>query len=270
MDIISVHPRTVRSKCTLNTARCMVILLVLTSCTVPPPPRKELDTQTFSSIAIISPTDISNVASVGTRSEKMKEGVGIGVASGSLGGMLVGAAACGPYLYGLCVIGLGAAGIIAGGTSGAIYGFSGISDSAARDLKNKLEDLNHEKDLQALLTTHVKTLVPDEMLTEPEVADIQAILVIESIEFLKSEGEVYLETLVRLTFATTESRRVPEHGSRVFMGRSQSAEIDVRLDNDSDEIELAIKKSLNEIAIEIALVLTEHWSPSVATDVPGE
>jgi len=253
----------------LYTVGCIVVVLFLTCCAAPPPPRKELGSQTFTSIALISPADIIIVTSGDTRSDKLKEGIGTGAATGSLGGMLVGAAACGPYLYGLCVIGLGAAGFIAGGTGGAIYGFSGVSGSAADGLQKKVEDLDREKDLQAQLVTHVKALLPDEMLTEPEVAEIQAILVIENVKFHKMKDEVYLEVLVRLTFATNESRRVPELGSRIFTARSLPADIDDWLDEGSNKLELAIEGSLYEITGIIASTLTEHWLPSMATNLSG-
>jgi uncharacterized membrane protein len=243
---------------------CLTIVLVLTGCTTPPPPQKNLGKQTFSSIALMSPADILNVTTADPRSEKLAEGVGTGAASGSLGGMLVGAAACGPYLYGLCVIGLGTAGFIAGGTSGAIYGFSGISDSSAKELERRIESFNDENDLQAQLVTNVTGLVPNEVLSEPGLAEIQAIVTIENIQFLKSDGEVHIEILVRLTFGTRESRRVPELGSRTFIGSSKADDIDYWLESGSGEIESVIVRTLDEIAKKIAAALVEHWSPATA------
>jgi uncharacterized membrane protein len=267
VDFIRGSSGLIKSGFRLNTSRCLIVTLSLTGCTTPPPPEKELANQKFSSIALISPADILSVTTADPRSDKLKQGVGTGVTSGSLGGMLVGAAACGPYLYGLCVIGIGAAGFIAGGASGAIYGFSGLSDSSARELEGRIEDINLENDLQTQLVEHVKELVPNEVLSEPALAEIQAIVAIEKIQFLKSAGEVHLEILVRLTFATRESRRVPELGSRDFTAHSKGDDIDHWLEAESSKLESVVAGILDEIARNMAEALVSHWSPAAAASL---
>jgi len=253
-----------RSTLSLSAVKFLPLVFLLSNCAAPPPPEKELGNRTFSSIAIISPSDILSVSASDPRSDKMKESIGTGAASGSLGGMLIGAAACGPYLYGLCVIGIGTAGFITGGAGGAIFGFSGISGSTAEDLTNMVEDINLANDLQTELVNNVIQQVDVAMLSNPETAEIQVVITIEKLEFAKAQRKVHLQSTVRASFESTESRRVPEYGSRVFKGRSSEYNLDNLLESDTGAVRDAVKESLQNVVDEIVLVLNAHWN--LATD----
>ena len=248
----------------LRGTRCIILStsLIVVSCASSPPADPDLPQRTFSSIALVSPSDIVITQTPETRTEKFKEGVGTGSATGTLGGMLVGATACGPYLYGLCVLGLGAAGLLAGGTAGALYGFDGISGRDARELEERMTELNRQSDLQARLVTLVKARVPEAMFTAPQDAEVQAILTIESVEFVRKSKEVYLESHVRLTFALNENRRVPEMGSRTFDGRSKAADMEAWLDPGMEVLTAGMEQNLDDIADSVAETLKEHWSPN--------
>jgi hypothetical protein len=159
-------------------------------------------------------------------------------------------------------VGLGTAGSLAGGAAGAFYGFTGFSRDAAQELEKQMFDLNRAKDLQAEIVFELRERVPTEMLSKPELADMQAILAIENIEFVRQKDVVYIETFVRLTFSTNESRRRPETGSAVFHGRSHQDNLNAWLNADSDDLAVAVNESFVEVAEKIAIVLKEHWRPT--------
>ncbi len=238
----------------------LILAIALTSCSAPPPPQKSLGDRRFTSVALISPADILSVTAGDTRADRVKEGVGVGAASGSLGGMLVGAAACGPYLYGLCVMGLGAAGLLAGGAGGAIYGYTGISGSKAEGLAQRVSDIHSDRDLQTWLVDSVLQRLPPEMLAEPAAAEVQVVLTIEKIEFNKLEGKVHVETTVMAAFESTESRRVPEYGSRLFTGQSGGFRLEELLDQDSSSMKSAVDQSMLPTIDEIVEVLNARWT----------
>jgi hypothetical protein len=236
------------------------LCLSLFACAAPKPQKSELPDRTFSSIALISPKDIIAINTPETRTDRGVKGATTGSASAGLGGVLIGAAACGPYLYGLCVVGLGTAGLVAGGTAGALYGFTGISGDMAKELEQRVVILNRQRDLPSELVNNVTSRVPATMLAQPEYAEVQAILTIEKIEFSREQGLAYLKTQVRLTFAATESQRKPEFGSRLFYSLTEEKDFDSWLDTDSNALDLAIDKCLTSLAEEIEVVLREHWA----------
>jgi hypothetical protein len=215
----------------------------------------------FTSIALVSPQDVLDATQPRTRGDKAQEGAGKGLAAGTVGGAAVGALACGPFLYGLCVTALMGAGMLAGGATGALYGFSGFPKDVARKLEHNVEALSRQQDLQSSLVDHIRQQVPSEMLTEPETAEIQAVLVIENVEFIKAKGKVHLVSTVQVTFESTESRRVPQYGSRVFKGQSRDFELNNWLDTSSGDLEEAIRQSLLEVAGKIVTVLNDRWDP---------
>ncbi|MEH6587908.1 MAG: hypothetical protein V7720_15210 [Halioglobus sp.] len=236
------------------------LCLSLFACATQEPQKSELPDRTFSSIALISPKDIIAINTPETRAGRSVEGATTGGASAGLGGVLIGAAVCGPYLYGLCVVGLGTAGLLAGGTAGALYGFTGISDDVAKELEQKAFKLNRQRDFQSELVNSVTSRVPAAMLAEPEYAEMQAIVTIEKIDFSREEGLAYLKVQVRLTFAATESQRKPEFGSRIFYSVTVQNDFDSWLNANSSSLDLAIDKCLKSIAEEIQAVLREHWA----------
>ena len=215
----------------------------------------------FSSIALVSPQDVLDATQPKTRGDRAQEGAGRGLVAGTAGGAAVGAIACGPFLYGLCVVALASAGMLAGTATGVLYGFTGFPQDVARKLERRVEALSREHDLQSALVDHIRLQVDPEMLVEPETAEIQAVLTIENVEFVKEKGRVQLVSTVRATFESTESRRVPEHGSRVFKGDSEEFELNDWLNNDSGDLREAINQSLLNAADKVAAVLNARWKP---------
>ena len=240
----------------------VAMTVTLASCgTSPPGPETEVH---FISIALVSPKEVIDASKPQTRGARAQEGAGKGLAAGTAGGAAVGAIACGPFLYGLCVMALASAGMLAGTATGAMYGFTGFPKEDAKKLERKLEALSREHDLQSALVEHIRQQVPAEMLAEPEQAEFQAVLTIENVEFIKEKGKVNLVSTIRVTFERTESRRVPEYGSRVFIGGSSEFKLENLLDNQSGDLESAIRESLLAVSRKIVTVLNDRWDPKAA------
>jgi hypothetical protein len=236
----------------------MMSLAACSSAPAEPEPSPEFR---FASIALVSPQEVVDASKPTTRGQKASQGASTGIVSGTLGGAAVGALACGPFLYGLCVTAMMGAGMLAGGATGALYGFTGFPKDTAEQLERRVERLSKEHDLQTLLVTHIRQQVPAAMLAEPSSAEVQAVLVIENVEFVKKGRSAHLISTVRTTYESTESRRVPAHGTRVFSGQSDEVELDALLDEDSDSLRLAVRQSLLAIADQIVAAMDNRWEP---------
>jgi hypothetical protein len=146
----------------------------LVKSTTRPKNRPDLSRRTFSSIALLSPSVITDVTTADRRSENAKESYERGSEAGLVGGAAAGAA-CGPY-WGVCVGYFSIMGSLAGGVAGAMHGFYDISEEDLHELEEKLRFLDRYQDFQAILMRSVKALVPTGMLSEPERAEIQAVI----------------------------------------------------------------------------------------------
>lgn len=249
---------TVRALCR---ATAIAVAASLVACASAPADKAPSTDFRYSSIALVSPQEIIDATQPRTRGQEAQKGAGTGLVSGTLGGAAVGAIACGPFLYGLCVTGLAWAGMVAGGATGALYGFTGFPKDVAHKLERRVEALSSQYDLQSLLVTHIRQQVPPAMLAEPDIAEVQAVLVIENVEFIKKGRTAHLVSTVRATFESTESRRVPEHGTRVFKGTSNEFEVDDLLDEASDSLRQAMRQGLLEVADQVVAVMHLRWEP---------
>lgn len=242
----------------------LVITMVVTlaSCSSPKP-RSEPEVH-FTSIALVSPKEVLDASQPKSRGDRAQEGAVKGLGTGVTGGAAVGAIACGPFLYAVCVVGFASAGMLAGTATGALYGFTGFPKDVAKKLERNVETLSREHDLQSALVGHIRQQVPPEMLAEPEIAEIQAVLTIENVEFIKEKDKVHLVSTVRVTFESTESRRVPEYGYRIFWGRSSEFEWKKWIDASSDDLEEAIRESLLAVSGKIVTVMNDRWRPTAS------
>jgi hypothetical protein len=233
--------------------------LVSASCATKQPVEPELPYRTFSSISLISETELIEIVTPETSTERAKDGFQKGAAVGGVGGMAAGVV-CGPF-WGLCAGGFGLIGWLAGGVTGATYGFTGLSEQDSTRLGEKMKALQSQWDFQSGLVDYVKQAVPNTMLTEPELAEVHAILVVEGVEFINLNQEVVLETHARLTFTRNISVSEPAVGSKIFTGRSHASDIDEWLGYETEEMKQAMDESLKLIAARVATVLTERWAP---------
>ena len=242
-------------------ALAIATITSLLACSTAPPERAPSAEFRYRSIALVSPQDVLDATRPKTTSQKAQEGAGKGAIGGTLGGAALGAVACGPFLYGLCVSVLAGTGFLAGGATGMLYGFTGFSREVAKTLEQRVELLSSDHDLQSLLVDHIRQQVAPEMLAAPEVADVQAVLIIENIEFIKKGDKAFLLATVKASYQSTESRRVPEHGTRVFTGQSDKVEIGKLLDKDSDALRQAMRQSLLAVADQVVAAMNYRWEP---------
>lgn len=236
----------------------LIISLVLAACATKQPVEPDLPNRTFSSISLISETDLMEIVTPATTAERSQEGFQKGAAAGGAGGMAAGAI-CGPY-WGLCAGGFGLIGWLGGGLTGAMYGFTGISEQDSIRLRKNMESLDSKWDFQSDLVDRVKQAVPSAMLTEPESAEIHAILVLERVEFIDLDQEIVLETHARLAFTLNNSSSEPAIGSKVFTGRSPASDIAEWRAFQSKKMKQAMEESLKLIAEDVATALTERWT----------
>ncbi len=238
----------------------VTLLIVSTTACSSPPPKKEFE-RNFKSIALVSPRTVMDVVEIETRGERAQEGAGKGFAAGTIGGAAIGAIACGPFLYGLCVTALMSGGMLAGSATGVLYGLSGFPKDDARELEKQVEILSSKHDFSSALVETISQRLPAEMIADPESAEIQAVLYIENIEFRKVSGGAQLLTTIGASFESTESRRVPQYGSRNFTGESSTYDVDEWLETDQGKLELAIRESLSSASVEIVELLNDRWVP---------
>jgi len=233
------------------------MVVVLMSCSAQQP-QPEADVY-FATIALVSPREVLDAVQPETRGDRAQEGLGKGLVIGTAGGAVVGALACGPFLYGLCLTAAASAGMLAGGTGGALYGFTGMPAKSAKALERNVETLSRERDLQSKLVEYIRQQVAPAMLAEPDSAEIQAVLTIENLDFVTRGNEVQLESTVKVSFESSEFRRVPQYGIRVFKGKSGEFDLKHLLDADSGELEEAVRQSLQVVAEKIVKALNDHW-----------
>ncbi len=248
---------------TSNSHRATAILLaaslLLPSCAVKQPSEPQLPYLTFSSVSLISETDLMQIVTPDTEIDRAREGFQSGVAAGGLGGMAAGAV-CGPY-WGLCAGGFGLIGMLAGGVAGLMYGFTGIAEDDAQALSRKLEVLESEWSIQSDLVGRVKHALPEAMFSAPETAQVHAILVLEGMEFVDSRQDLVLKLHARLTFSPNSADSEPLIGSKIFTARSHAADLDEWLSFDSDDLKREIGETLDLIAQDVSEVLSERWKP---------
>lgn len=242
-------------------ATSITMIASLVSCSSAPTEKAPPPEFHFTSIALVSPQEFVDASRPKTRGQMAQEGATAGLLGGTLGGAAAGAIACGPFLYGVCVAALAGAGMIAGSATGALYGFSGFPRKVAVQLEQRVESLSSEYDLQSLLVNNIRERVPADMLVEPAIADVQAVLVIENVELVKGGDNCHVVSTVKATYEGAKSRRVPEHGTSLFKGTSGKFDLELLLDKESDSLKQAIEQSLVEVADQVVAALNHRWEP---------
>ena len=176
---------------------------------------------------------------------------------------MAGALACGPYLYGICVMAMGYAGMIVGGVGGALYGFSGVSEEDSLYIIEEMAHINQHRDFQQELAAGVASKLPDGLVSTPLIADAQAITTINSIEFVQKKDTVYMEVNATVTIATREIKGESLEAKHKLQVESKEADIDDWLRAGSRELEDSVNECLDELISGMTSVILEHRSPQV-------
>ncbi len=236
------------------------LALVVTGCaTGARKPR--LQPRSFNTIAIVSPAEFIRYIGPETASDKAIQGMSVGSGTVGLGAMAVGALACGPFLYGLCISGLALTGMAVGGVGGLVYGVTGISSDDAVVLDNKMRELDAGHDLQTELVQELRQQLPEAMLAPVEEAGVQAIVSITSLEFRRSDEDVYLKVTARFAYASDRDtdEENEDGGYREIQGRSERHPLEIWLDADIAQIESAMSQCREMITGDMAGLLLEYW-----------
>lgn len=243
--------------------RATAVCLLTCSCASNPAyNRGEVNLQ-FSTVAIVTPEDIVAVEAVESNFSTPGKGANYGSAGGTIGGAMAGALACGPYLYGICVLGLSTVGMIAGGIGGALYGFSGVSEEDSLYIIEEMAYLRQHRDFQNELAAGVASKLPAGLVSTPLIADAQAITTINSIGFVQKKDTVYLEVNATVTIATKKIDGEFLETKHELQVESKEADIDDWLRTGSRELEGSVNECLDDLISGMASVILEHRNPQV-------
>lgn len=142
---------------------CLCVVALLPAC-VSEPEKPRLQPRRFATIAIVSPVEFTKYISPESKTDKAMQGASAGSGTAGLRAMAVGALACGPFLYALCVSGAGLAAMAVGGLGGLMYGVTGISEEDLHVLDRKLHALEATGGQQNQLTDMLRERLPKQML----------------------------------------------------------------------------------------------------------
>jgi hypothetical protein len=244
--------------------RAIAICLLTCSCAGDLAYKKDEAKLQFSTVAIVTPEDIVAIEAVESNFSTPVRGAAHGSAGGTIGGAMVGALACGPYLYGICVMGMGYAGMIVGGVGGALYGFSGVSEEDSLYIMEEMAHLNQHRDFQHELAAGVASKLPDGLVSTPLIADAQAITTINSIEFVQKKDTVYMEVTATVTIATQELEGESLEAKHELQVESKKADIDDWLRTGSRELEDSVNECLDELISDMTSVILEYHTPRLS------
>jgi hypothetical protein len=217
----------------------------------------------FSTVAIVTPDNVVAIEGAETKFTRAVKGVTYGSAGGAVGGAMVGALACGPYFYGVCVVGMSAAGMLAGGTAGAMYGFTGVSKQDSLYILEEIENLRYHRDFQSELAEGVIRRLPMDIVSTPEEAAAQAIAHVKSIEFIETDkGSVYMEINARVTIVSRRESASYEQIEKSIIVSSSVDQLENWLTPGSDKFESAVNECMEKITEEMATIVLYYASGS--------
>jgi hypothetical protein len=151
---------------------------------------------------------------------------------------------------------------VAIGTAGALlWGSTGLSDEDTMYLKEEALRLSSTRDMNNELAQALQQQLPGEMLRPAVEADVQAIPVIEKINFFKTDNDlVFIKVEGGLTFAAGTGDEVTRHGHLGFSARTEKMPIDDWLDTSGQAIGEAMDECLDKIARKMANLILERRS----------
>lgn len=234
------------------------VLLLLCSCATSSPEISSLPK--FDSIAIINASTFAELDRPERESERIEKGIKTGAVVGSLGGAVVGASACGPVLYGACVIGFGAYGFMAGTFTGVAYGhysFAGLSTTDIAYLDEVMSRLEHERNLGQELSKQLELRIPSDAMALPESADIQVVVRLEHIEFSRDSKDFIRSKFVASMVLAWQQGQGSATYARQFAAESPAEDIDELIADDGKRFAVEIDRCFAQLASEMSAVLLQ-------------
>jgi|GEM_PF-5211892 len=211
----------------------------------------------FENLALIASERLPGIERADSHIERAVEGIRPGATVGTMGGVVVGSAACGPWLFPICVLQFGLLGLLAGGVAGgALYSTTGLSEVDALYVNEALSRIDQERDFQQELIAHLELQLPPEIQSTPEQADVQVLAGLARINFIqRSRDEIQIEIFGLLAFSwEIENKHFATH-TIGFKAGSKKEDIDTWLANDSKMFEVAIEEGIAELSSKMTSAL---------------
>lgn len=231
----------------------LMLALLLCSCASRPPPSAKVPP--FEDVAFVTLEDVPELAQLESETEVVEQKMYAGAAVGTVGGAAIGAAACGPVLYGPCILIASWYGLVAGTTGGAVLGFynySGLSETDSAYFEEVLLRIEAKRNINRQLTKDVEGQLPSNLIALPQDADIQVVVRVSRINFVEVDKEL-ISTQVYGTMVVAWVHASGEQSYReLFTTTAPAKNIDDLLANDGRLLEGAIDECLLQLAEQIS------------------
>jgi hypothetical protein len=259
-------------KLRFSTLAVYCLSLLLSSCAQTPQTITTDEPPQFERLALITPEMFTGIERADSHSDYVDDALFTGTAVGAVGGALIGAAACGPFFYGVCVFIFATQGMAVGGVAGlaggALYATTGFSHEDALYINEILPRLDQERDFQQELAVHLKLELPREMQSTPELADVQVLVILDRINIIQRYGnKIQIETagLLVLSWKVDEKRQTTH--TIEFHSMSPEGDIDLWLADGGTLFGVAISDSLFDLATQMTATLLQAWTPSAIGEI---
>jgi len=229
----------------------MALAMAMLICSCASEPLSSAKVPPFEGVAFVTPEDLPELTRPESETEVLDRNIYAGAAAGTVGGAAVGAAVCGPVLYGPCVAIMSWYGLVAGTAGGAVlglYNYSGLSETDSAYVAEVLSRIDANRNFHGELSKQVERQVPSIIIAIPEEADIQVIVRVSRINFIEVEKEL-ISTELYGTMVLAWAQGSGEQTYREFFSAAASAkDIDDLIADDGRLIESVIDGCLSQLA----------------------
>jgi len=206
----------------------ILFCFILTGCSSTPK-IEYVEIPDFKTVAIVKTEDLPSIEKLRDVQERTADAAGIGAASGGAAGLATGVLLCGTTrpLAGLCISGLGLAGILSGGAGGLIYGLGTAAEGKHADSINaNLSKLEVKYALQQEMLSRLTTQVPADFTLPPGQADVIVSPVLSGINVEQPDEEyMYLRITGNLVFSWRQNGGEEYFGKAEFDYKSSTASV---------------------------------------------
>jgi hypothetical protein len=238
--------------------KTLPVVVLQCSCATQPP--EVIPAPTFNQIAIVNAETLASLNLPASESEHFEQSVETGAAVGTVGGAIVGAAVCGPVMYGVCLAGFGFYGLLAGSVSGSVYGlysYTGLSESDTAYVNETMSWLEHERNFQQELSTQFELQIPLELQASPEKAYMQVIVRLDRVEFIQGSGDtVQTRANASMVFSWMVEQASTTH-THHFSFESTAEDIDNLIAGDGERLAIVLEKLIAQLASEMSTTLLQ-------------
>jgi hypothetical protein len=232
--------------------------LVICSCVSQPPTSARVPP--FEDVAFVTAKDLPELTQLESETKFIENHMYAGAAVGTVGGAMIGAGACGPVLYGPCVVIMSWYGLVAGTTGATVLGlhnYSGLSETDSAYVEEILLRFESKRNIHSKLSEEVEGQVPVYLLDIPENADIQIVVRVSRINFIEDDNEL-IRTELYGTIILAWAQESGEQAYReIFSATATPKDIDDLIADDGRLLESAIDQCLSQLANQMSSRLLE-------------